>query len=84
MVFFVFLAAVFLVALLFAALLLAVRRLLVAVVLAAAGLAARVLRVLRAVFKSPSMKVPTFFFVILGRDITFDSECLLSRLTISN
>jgi len=56
-----FFAAVFLVVLLFAALLFAVRRLFVAVVLAAAGLAAPVLRVLRAVFKSSSMKVPTFF-----------------------
>jgi hypothetical protein len=34
---------------------------------AAAALAVRVF--LRVVFKSPSMKVPTFFFVILGRDI---------------
>jgi hypothetical protein len=73
-VFLVFFAAVFLVVLLFAALLLAARRLLVAVVLAAAGLAALVLRVLRTVFKSPSMKVPTFFFVILGRDITIANE----------
>ncbi|HXV25806.1 MAG TPA: hypothetical protein VED46_16310 [Alphaproteobacteria bacterium] len=36
----------------------------VEVVFAAAALAVRVLRI---VLKSPSMKVPTFFFVILGR-----------------
>jgi hypothetical protein len=62
-----FFAAVFLVELLFAALLFDRARLLVAVLRAAAALAVRVF--LRVVFKSPSMKVPTFFFVILGRDI---------------
>jgi hypothetical protein len=63
-------AAVFLVELLLAALLLAVRRLLVAVLFAAAALAVPVLRF---AFNSPSMKVPTFFFVILGRDLTLVS-----------
>ena len=63
-------AAVFFVELLLAALLLAVRRLLVAVLFAAAALAV----VLRFAFKSPSMKVPTFFFVILGRSVQLASE----------
>jgi hypothetical protein len=61
--------AVFFVELLLAALLFAVRRLLVAVLFAAAALA-----VLRFAFNSPSMKVPTFFFVILGRDLTLGSR----------
>lgn len=66
-------AAVFLVELLFAALLFAVRRLLVAVLFAAAALAVPVLRF---AFNSPSMKVPTFFFVILGRSLTLDTSVI--------
>ncbi len=69
--FFPLFAAVFFIELLLAALPFRELRLLVEVVFAAAALA---VRVLRTVLKSPSMKVPTFLFVILGRDAALASE----------